>query len=124
MTAAVVLWADDLSTATGGAPSTEVDLQGWLGGSDGRFLRPQLSADDVRALCERGRLVEGDRSRYTLTTESAIGRQREVLRIDVLEGVANVRCHRFGGLDLKIPVADETHRNLLCQLSFVGLEQR
>ena len=87
-------------------------------------LRAELAADDVRAQRERGRLVEGDRPRHALAAEAAVGRQHEVLRVDVLERAADVRGDLLGRLDLQRPMADEADGDLLLELALVRREAR
>ena len=61
-----------------------VDLERRIRGGHGRRVGAELGSHDVRALSQRGCLVQGDRPRHALAPEAAAGREDEVLGPDLL----------------------------------------
>src|SRR5205085_144576 len=95
-----------------------------IGGADVRLPRAELASDDVRALRERGGLVHRDRPRHALTAEAAVGREHELVVVDVLERGADVGSDLLRRLDLQAAVADHPDGDFLRQVSLVRLERR
>src|SRR5689334_2640829 len=70
-----------------------VDLQHWIGSRYVRRRQPQLPADNVAALRDGARLVEGDLAVAALTPEPAIARDDQAFRRDVLQRLADFAGH-------------------------------
>src|ERR1041385_8424553 len=100
-----------------------VDLELRIRRANGLLLDAELAADDVRALHDRGRLVERDQPVRALPAEAAVRGQDEVLRVDVGERVADVVRDLLRRLDLKRPVADDADGDLLLEAVPVGAEE-
>ncbi len=74
---------------------------------------PNSLADDVRAAHDGDHLVEGDAPAHALAAETAIARQDQPLRRDVLQRAANQVRDLLGTLDLQVAMVDHADGDLL-----------
>src|SRR4051812_1463703 len=95
----------------------DVDLQRRIGRGYVGLFQPELRADDVAALRDGTRLVKSDFAVASLSAETAIARDDELLGIDVLERGADGAGNVLGAIRLQRPVAHRADADLFRQLA-------
>src|ERR1044072_6345999 len=95
---------------------------GGIRSTDWRLRGAELSTDDVRALGQCRRFVHRDRPRNALPAEPTIGREDELVLVEVLERCADVGRNLIRCFNLQSAMADHPDRNLLRHVALVWLE--